>query len=80
MALHHQRSGDASHQARSERVRDRSTELLRQLDPNLVKQRLELLLLAAGQASGPDLDFLDRWGYDPEQRRAISEAVLAVAA
>jgi hypothetical protein len=53
---------------------------LRQLDPNLVKQRLEVLLQAAGQASGPDLDFLDRWGYDPEQRRAINEAVLAVAA
>jgi hypothetical protein len=80
MALHHQRSGDATQQARSERVRDRSTELLRQLDPNLVKQRLEVLLQAAGQSSGPDLDFLDRWGYDPEQRRAISEAVLAVAA
>jgi hypothetical protein len=79
MALHHQRSGDAAQQARSERVRDRSTELLRQLDPNLVKQRLEVLLQAAGQASGSDLDFLDRWGYDPEQRRAISEAVLAVA-
>ena len=79
MALHHQRSGDATQQARSERVRDRSTELLRQLDPNLVKERLEVLLQAAGQASGPDLEFLDRWGYDPEQRRAISEAVLAVA-
>ena len=79
MALHHQRSGDATQQARSERVRDRSAELLRQLDPNLVKERLEVLLQAAGQASGPDLEFLDRWGYDPEQRRAISEAVLAVA-
>ena len=79
MALHHQRSGDATQQARSERVRDRSTELLRQLDPNLVKERLEVLLQAAGQACGPDLEFLHRWGYDPEQCRAISEAVLAVA-
>jgi len=79
MALHHQRSGDAAQQARSERVRDRSTELLRQLDPNLVKERLVVLLEAAGQASGADLEFLDRWGYDPEQRRAISEAARAVA-
>jgi hypothetical protein len=38
-----------------------------------------VLLEAAGQASGADLEFLDRWGYDPEQRRAISEAALAVA-
>jgi hypothetical protein len=79
MALHHQRAGDAAQQARSERVRDRSTELLRQLDQHLVKERLEVLLQAAGQGSGPDLDFLDRWGYDPEQRQIISEAVLAVA-
>ena len=79
MGLHHLRSGDVTQQARSERVRDRSTELLRQLDGNLVKERLEILLQAAGQASGSDLEFLDRWGYDPEQRRAISEAVLAVA-
>jgi len=79
MALHHQRSGDAAQQARSERVRDRSTELLRQLDPHLVKERLVVLLEAADQASGADLEFLDRWGYDPEQRRAISEAALAVA-
>ena len=40
MGLHHQRSGDSAQQVRSERVRDRSTELLRQLDPNLVKERL----------------------------------------
>jgi hypothetical protein len=79
MALHHQRSGDATQQARSERVRDRSTELLRQLDPHQVKERLVVLLEAADQASGADLEFLDRWGYDPQQRRAISEAALAVA-
>ena len=79
MALHHQRGGDADQQAGSERVRDRSTELLRQLDPYRVKERLEVLLQASGQATGPDLEFLDRWGYDAEQRKAISQAVLAVA-
>ena len=38
-----------------------------------------VLLEAADQAIGADLEFLDRWGYDPQQRRAISEAALAVA-
>jgi hypothetical protein len=60
-------------------VRERSTELLRRLDPQLVKQRLEDLLAAAEAGSGPDQAFLDRWGYDAEQRQAIATAVLAVA-
>jgi hypothetical protein len=43
-----------------------------------VKARLETLL-AATAGRGEDLAFLERWGYDAEQRAAIAEAVLAVA-
>ena len=43
-----------------------------------MKQRLETLL-AATAGSGEDVAFLDRWGYDAEQKVAIAEAVLAVA-
>jgi hypothetical protein len=78
MALHHQRSGDLSQQAGSERVQQRCIELLRLLEPAEVKQRLETLLAATGGA-GEDVAFLDRWGYDAAQRAAIAEAVLAVA-
>ena len=78
MAIQHARSGDGSMQAGSERVQTRSTELLRLLDPGLVKQRLETLL-AATTGTGEDVAFLDRWGYDAEQRAAIATAVLAVA-
>ncbi len=95
MVLHHRRSGDLEHQAGSERVQLRSTELLRQLEPVAVKQRLETLLAAAaapGETAEPaasdggsdgsvteDRDFLDRWGYDAEQRHAIAAAIEAVA-
>ena len=78
MALHHQRSGDAVQQGGSERVQLRCTELLRLLEPETVKQRLETLLEATA-GRGDDVAFLDRWGYDPEQRAAIADAVLAVA-
>ncbi|MBC1260532.1 hypothetical protein FQK07_04485 [Synechococcus sp. BSF8S] len=78
MALHHQRADDQAQQARSERVSRRCTELLRLLEPMAVKKRLEVLLAGAG-GSGDDVTFLDRWGYDPAQRRAIRAAVLAVA-
>jgi hypothetical protein len=78
MALHHQRNGDAGQQGGSERVQLRCTELLRLLEPGAVKERLETLLEAT-DGRGEDVAFLDRWGYDAEQRAAIAEAVLAVA-
>jgi hypothetical protein len=78
MTLHHGRSGDAGQRAGSERVQQRCTELLRLLEPAAVKIRLETLL-AATDGQGEDVAFLDRWGYDAEQRALIAEAVLAVA-
>ncbi len=78
MALHHQRNGDAGQQGGSERVQLRCTELLRLLEPGAVKERLEMLLEAT-DGRGEDVAFLDRWGYDADQRAAIAEAVLAVA-
>jgi hypothetical protein len=79
MALHHLRSGDEEQQAGSERVATRSRELLRLLEPSLVKSRLETLLAAARDGSGEDVTFLDRWGYDAEQRAAITVAIESVA-
>lgn len=79
MALAHGRLGDRERQSASERVQVRSRELLRQLDPALVKERLETLLAAARDGAGDDLAFLDRWGYDAEQRVAIAAAVESVA-
>jgi hypothetical protein len=78
MALHHRRAEDLDQQTLSERVQTRSTELLRQLEPASVKRRLEGLL-AATVGEGEDVAFLDRWGYDQEQRAAIANAVEAVA-
>jgi len=79
MALHHGRSGDPAQQGASERVQLRCTELLRCLEPEAVKLRLESLLAAAQGAPGDDQAFLERWGYDADQKRAIAEAILAVA-
>ena len=79
MALHHSRSGDFDQQAGSERVAGRCTELLRLLEPLAVKQRLEPLLEAAALGTGDDVAFLERWGYDAQQKAAIAAAVEAVA-
>ena len=79
MALQHRRNGDATQQAGSERVTIRCTELLRLLEPALVKERLEQLLAASLDNQGEDVSFLEKWGYDSEQRRAIGDSVYAVA-
>jgi hypothetical protein len=78
MALHHQRQEDGTMQASSERVHERCVELLRLLEPQAVKQRLETLLEATA-GRGDDVAFLDRWGYDAEQRAAIAAAIEQVA-
>ena len=79
MVVHHRNNGDNDQEAGSERVNQRCTELLRQLDSQRVKTRLEVLLEAATQRRGDDLAFLERWGYDDQQKQAIGDAVHAVA-
>ena len=86
MVLAHGRSGDRDQQAGSLRVQARATELLRHLEPEAVRARLETLLTAArtgesepDSAVSDDRGFLERWGYDAEQRQAIAAAIEAVA-
>ena len=78
MALHHQRNRDSEKQAGSERVIARCQELLRLLEPNQVKTRLERLLEAT-HGKGEDLAFLDHWGYDYEQKLAIASSIHKIA-
>ncbi|MGB7563583.1 MAG: hypothetical protein WBM08_02410 [Prochlorococcaceae cyanobacterium] len=78
MAVHHGRTGDHAQQEGSKRVQTRCTELLRLLEPGAVKGRLERLL-AATAGSGDDVAFLERWGYDGDQKAAIAAAIDAVA-
>ena len=44
-----------------------------------MKERLEQLLAAAIDNQGDDVAFLNKWGYDAEQKRAIRNSVYAVA-
>jgi len=78
MGLAHGRTGAEDQRQGSERVARRCSDLLRQLDSSLVKVRLETLLEATA-GRGDDVGFLQRWGYDDEQKSAIARAVLAVA-
>ena len=77
MVITHHKNND-SQEIQSERIKIRCIELLKLLDSNAVKKRLDVLLEAT-KGNGTDLKFLDRWGYNDEQITAISESISLVA-
>jgi hypothetical protein len=79
MGVHHKRQKDQVLLDGSIQVRSRCIALLRLLEPVQVKERL-LILLKGLNSVGDDKEFLERWGYDDEQREVIKEAVCEVVA
>ena len=78
MAVHHQRKADEKQEASSRRITLRCQEILRLLEPNIVKKRLEVLLTAI-EGRGKDVLFLDKWNYDQEQKLEIASKANDVA-
>ena len=77
MVIEHQNNNNPQ-QMQSERIRTRCIELLKLLDSNKVKTRLEMLLEGT-KGNGKDLEFLNHWGYSNEQVQAISKSIYEVA-
>ena len=77
MIITHRNNKDPQ-EIQSERIKIRCIELLKLLDSNKVKKRLDILLEAT-KGNGTDLNFLNRWGYNDEQINAISESIYEVA-
>ena len=77
MVITHRKNNDPQ-EFQSERIKIRCIELLKLLDSNQVKNRLDVLLEAT-KGNGSDLKFLNRWGYSEEQLNAISESIYQVA-
>ena len=77
MVIAHRSKNDIQ-ELQSERIKIRCIELLKLLDSNQVKKRLDVLLEAT-KGNGTDLKFLNNWGYNDEQINAISESIYEVA-
>ncbi|MFB2975750.1 hypothetical protein [Microseira sp. BLCC-F43] len=75
MALTHRRNDDEPMAQSSEQVRDRSAALIKLVDQDAVYDRCRKLLESAVTGAGRYQAFLDRWGYDAEQRQLICEAL-----
>lgn len=75
MTLTHQRNEDEAMAQSSQQVRDRSAALIKLVDIDRVYDRCRKLLESAVTGAGSYQAFLDRWGYDAEQRQLICEAL-----
>jgi hypothetical protein len=77
MCVLHNRNQEADLLDGSLRVQSRSLDLLRQLDSQLVKARLEKFFRGL-EGQGEDQQFLEKWGYDAVQRKKIEEIMMSV--
>ena len=80
MVVYHHRHQNEDMAASSDLVRSRCIELIQGLNLPPVKSLLQQLLETSQRGEGPYQDFLERWGYDTQQREAIATSVhLAIA-
>lgn len=77
-ALVHRRNGNEEMAQSSERVRDRTTHLIGKLNLAAVYHRCQKLLESTTTGEGDYQAFLERWGYDAEQRQLMSQALQLV--
>ncbi|WP_373541120.1 hypothetical protein [Chamaesiphon sp.] len=73
--LYHQRRNDLDMVASSATVAARTTKIIQQLNLSQIQDLCRELVNTIETGNGSYQEFLTRWGYDDEQKRAISQAV-----
>ena len=71
MAIAHRRSQNEEMAQGSDRVQRRTAKLIHQVQLPEVNQKANKLLHSVATGTGEYQTFLDRWGYDDEQRQRI---------
>lgn len=75
MAVAHRRNGDEHNAQGSDRVRSRTTRIIEQVELPQVRELALALRESAVTGTGSYGTFLQRWGYDAEQRQIICQAL-----
>ncbi|MBD2539460.1 hypothetical protein [Coleofasciculus sp. FACHB-SPT36] len=75
MAVAHHRNGNEEMAQSSQRVRSRTTRIIEQVELPSVYEVSQKLLESAVTGEGSYKAFLERRGYDSEQRQVLSEAL-----
>jgi hypothetical protein len=78
MAITHRRNQDEAMVKGSEQVRSRTTQLIQRLQLPQVEAEAQQLSQAIETKTGAYQTFLERWGYDVEQRQAMQQALEAI--
>jgi len=78
MAITHRRSGNIEQADSSHRVAKRTALLIEKVDLTEVRTIATQVKEAAISNTGAYVDFLARWGYDAEQKQAITQILTTV--
>ncbi len=73
--LHFQRHDQPDMASNSARVADRSRQLLKTLKLPLIQEICQQLSQSILTGTGAYVEFLERWGYDDEQKSAIQQQI-----
>jgi hypothetical protein len=77
-ALAHRRNQDEAMAKGSEQVRDRTLYLIKAVKLPIVNEKLQEMEKSLTTGKGQYQDFLERWGYDAEQKKVMKSAILEV--
>jgi hypothetical protein len=75
MAITHRRNQNEAMAQGSDRVRSRTAHLVQLVHLPQVAEKAKQLSDSAATGTGPYQAFLDRWGYDAEQRQVMQQAL-----
>jgi hypothetical protein len=78
MAVTHRRNNDEESAKGSDRVCQRTTNIVKQMPADLLEEKLEQLHESAVTGEGKYKTFLKRWGYDEEQKQVIQKTISEV--
>ena len=78
MGITHRRNQDETAAQGSDRVKRRTVNLIQQLNMDTVNQELEALKVSVNSDRGSYQEFLQRWGYDDEQKQVINQAIAKI--
>lgn len=75
MVIYHRSQGDEENAQGSEKVQEKTGQLIKQLLSPTLGEKLQQLAISLNRGQGEYQVFLERWGYDDRQRQAIAEAI-----
>ena len=78
MAIAHRRTANEAMAQGSDRVQRRTTTLIQRVQMPEVTQKAAQLQASAETGVGEYQTFLERWGYDAEQRQQIAQVMRAI--